>query len=79
MVSCFKCFESYLGAVLKKRSEEVEELMSCLDNVTSQVSRDTTNLSEALESSASQSESRIEAFIQKCIENRVCAQCFWSN
>ena len=42
--------------------------MSCLDNVTSQVSRDTTNLSEALESSVSQSESRIEAFIQKCIE-----------
>ena len=65
----------YLGAVLKKRSEEVEELLSCLDNVTSQVARDTTNLSEALESSASQSESRIEAFIQKCIENRVRTRC----
>ena len=57
---------------MKKRSEEVEELLSCLDSVTSQVSRDTTNLNEALESSASQSESRIEAFIQKCVENRVC-------
>lgn len=69
--SVIKC-KFLLGAVLKKRSQEVEQLISCLDDVTSQVSRDVTNLNEALESSANQSENRIEALLQKFNENRVC-------
>ena len=56
---------------MKKRSQEVEQLILCLDDVSSQVSRDVTNLNEALESSASQSENRIDALIQKSNEIRV--------
>ena len=61
----------FSGAVLKKRFLEVKQLISSLDDVSSQVSRDVTNLSGALESAANQSEKKIDAFIKKCNENRV--------
>ncbi len=59
------------GKVLERRSKEVEHLLLTMDGVVKQVSDDVSGVNSELESACSQSESKVDAVIQKCVENRV--------